>query len=249
LAGIYVLGRPRKLFPARPRQSSLARPASRPVVTPAGPLLFAPGWAAAVYPAGPGNLPLAGPQSAFPGWAGVPTTFGPSRRPASIPGWARWPGLSPYPAGPLATYLAGPAPRPPAGPGRLRLGSFLQLPRGPSSPRPGWAGSGGSGLAGIPSRPPFANSGWAGLEHSGWARPALPWPRPDYLHGRLNYPSPGRDLLPPGHIPRPASTPAPCASPGTPLGSDWHILHRHMLVLGCSLAQTSILPSPSQSYP
>jgi hypothetical protein len=50
----------------------------------------------------------------------------------------------------------------------------------------------------------------------------------------------GRDLTPPGYILHPASTLAPCASPGTPLGSDWHILHRHMLVLGRPLAQISI---------
>jgi hypothetical protein len=114
-------------------------------------------------------------------------------------------------------------------------------PRSGQQPSPGWAGSGGSGLAGIPllraSVCAISRLGQAGMP---LAQAGIPLIRPDYIFGRPNYSSPGRDLLPPGHITRPASSTAHRASPGTPPGSDWHILHHRMLVLGRPLAQTSI---------
>jgi hypothetical protein len=256
LAGIYVLGRPRKLFPAGPGQPSLARPASRPVVTPAGPLLFAPGWA--------GAIPRLGRRS-LPGWAGQSS---PSWAPERLPRLGRSPShLRAIPSPCFDTRL-GSVPRPLSLPGW----AIVHLSGWASAPPPGWAGMPPAGL--LPAAPPRAIFPTPRLGRIRRIRPGrdslqatlcqfrlgrirafrlgqagTPLARLDYLHGRPNYPSPGRDLLPPGHIPRPALTPAPCASPGTPLGSDWHILHRHILVLGCPLAQTSILPSPSQSYP
>jgi hypothetical protein len=118
-----------------------------------------------------------------------------------------------------------------------------RLGRHPPSPgwagfftAPGWAGSGGSGLAGIifPGRF-LQDPAGPGLVYSGRARPGFPWPRPDFLSpGRISPLWDGIYSL--GHFLHPASIPSPCASLGTPLGSDWHILHRCMLVLGCPLA-------------
>jgi hypothetical protein len=135
----------------------------------------------------------------------------------------------------------------------IRLGLF---------PAPGWAGTSAPGWAAFPCRPQSSTAprlgrirrirpgrdflsgrlclnpagpecsipaGPPSVYCSGWARPGFPGP------GRI-IPLQGRYLLPLGHIPRPASPPARCASPGTPLGSDWHILLRHMLVLGRPLA-------------
>jgi hypothetical protein len=120
-----------------------------------------------------------------------------------------------------------------------RLGSLLaaifhRAPVGPDQEDPAWPG--------FPSRPPYLDPGWAGLSTpagppfvycSGWARPGFPGT------GRI-ITLQGRDLTSPGYILRPASTPSSCASPRMPLGSDWHILHHRMLVLGRSLAQTNI---------
>jgi hypothetical protein len=162
-------------------------------------------------------------------------------------------------AGPLAgipTGISGHPPRlglrtaPWLGHPGLRCSS-TRCPAGPPPlQRPGWAGSGGSGLAGIPSpgryglvpaRPdygilvrPSLSTVPAGPGQDSLAQAGLFLPR-------LNYTSSGQDLPPPGHFPHPASTPSPCASPGMPLGSDWHIVHRYMRVLGRPLAQTSIL--------
>jgi hypothetical protein len=111
------------------------------------------------------------------------------------------------------------------------------------STTPGWARSGGSGLAGITFLGPTS------VQYSGWARPGFPRPKPDYLFlGRF---SPLRariyllqDIL-----------------------FIRHRLQRLVPVLGCPLAQTgtsSIIvcwswdapwlrpaysTSPSQSYP
>jgi hypothetical protein len=205
------------------------------------PLQQQPGWARSSSPAWASRpVPPRGPtpRSAFPGWAGVPATSGPSRRP----------GLSPCPAGPLATDPAGPAPRPPAGllPQRPRLGSLLQrtgLPRlgfSQCSTRLGRIRRIRPGRD-FPSRLPLLITGWAGLWYSGWARLILPWPRPDYLHNRPRYSSPGPRFIPTGVFYSfginsivlcqswdasrlgLAHPPSLYAGLGTPLGSDQHI--------------------------
>jgi hypothetical protein len=137
-----------------------------------------------------------------------------------------------------------------AKPGRLppgRLGSPRSGSLGPPgrlppgrpglSPSSGWAGSSDPArpplhrapagpdqedpaCPGIFSRPPPCSPGWAGLGYSGWARLVLPWPRPDYLHNRPNYSSPGPRLTPSGIFTSSSFTPASCASPGMPPGSD-----------------------------
>jgi hypothetical protein len=159
LAGIYVLGRPRKFFPAGPGQPSLARLASRPVVTPAGPLLFAPGWAGRQHrPDWAGAISRLGRHSLtgwagipLPRWAGRPSAPGrslprPSRHPASAPGWAAsahpgWARISfPGWAATLAPVLAGPSPvQHPAGPDQEDLAWPGFLPR-PLCVNPDWAG-------------------------------------------------------------------------------------------------------------
>jgi hypothetical protein len=95
----------------------------------------------------------------------------------------------------------------------------------------------------IPDGPDcITSAGPPSMHCSGQARPGFPGP------GRIT-PLQGRDLLPLDHFRHSTLTPLPGAGPRMPLGSDWHILHHHMLVLGCPLAQTSILLSSSQSYP
>jgi hypothetical protein len=185
----------------------------------------APGWDSA-----PQANP-AGPEGRCPGWAPAPQANS---------GWASWPcpgwAFSPRPGWAPGRASAGPEPLPRLGlRPDARLG-FLQLhaPAGPDREDPAWPG--------FLSRPAYADPGWAGLttpagppfiHYSGRARPGFPGP------GRIT-PLPGRYSPPPAYFTHPASTPAPCASPGTPLGSDWHILHHYMLVLGRPLAQTSI---------
>jgi hypothetical protein len=206
-----------------------------------------PGWALLACPGGPFSWPSpprgpasrqpAGPTSAFPGWAGF-----------LHPGWARKASLAPrlpgHPGAPMGRLLA------------TRLGRIRRIRPGRESsaghlhsvPRLGRNSSTRLGRL-SPSRPLSFNPGWAGLTapagpppiyYSGWARTVLPWPRPGYPPCRPNYSPPGPGFTSPGYILRPASALASCASPGTPLGSDWHLLHRHMLVLGRPLAQTSI---------
>jgi hypothetical protein len=174
------------------------------------------------------------------GWAASP-----------LPGWASC-GRSP--AGPTRCSPAGPAPSPPAGPGYVpQLGS-LQQAAASSTPRLGRIRRIRPGRDSFPDRSSLAHldrinqyAGWATLSTVPDGPGRDPWPSPDYSQGRPRYallgriiPLQGRYLLPPGHITRPASPPAHRASPGTPPGSDWHIFHRHVLVLGRPLAQTSI---------
>jgi hypothetical protein len=194
-----------------------------------------PAQAGAHFPAGPASRSHLGrhPVSA---WAGVPSPPGPTSRPRLgrrlAPGWA---GASP-PAGPVPRPgWAGSSSRPvslscPGWAGMVpRLGQGLRRPAGPllflqadfSRPE-------------FPAQAGILYAGWlASAHYSGRARPGFPGP------GRIT-PYVGRNSSSPTCFTYPASTPVPCASPGTPLGSDWHILHRHMLVLGRPLAQTSI---------
>jgi hypothetical protein len=201
-------------------------------LAPAGPpLLLDPGWAGL----------------ASPGWAGTPPPAGPlllvsrlgSVRLGRHPAWVPAP----------RTSQAGPLARVPRLGLRRRPGwaipafgrSSTWLPAGPPHPLlPGWAGSGGSGLAGIPSPGRYKSIPVGPVLHipAGPGRDSLA--QAGLILSRLDYTTSGWDLLPPGHIPRPASPPALCASLGTPPGSDWHILHHRMLVLGRPLAQTSI---------
>jgi hypothetical protein len=104
-------------------------------------------------PAGPGLSPPAGPAPSL-GWRPFPPRLG-HRAPAGPPS---------------LSSLAGPGLAP-------RLGRFPPTSwQASSSATPGWAGSGGSGLAGIPS--PGRN-----LQCPGWARPGFPagilFTRPD----------------------------------------------------------------------
>jgi hypothetical protein len=149
------------------------------------------------HPVPPQRSP-AGPVSSFPAWAGgqpIPAvgrqdSSNPPGLPGSFhPGWA---GTSDPRRGPMLCYpsWAGrpqdpgwasvPCPFQASAPAGLPL---HRAPAGPDQEDPAWPG--------FSSRPPFTSSGWAGLEHSGWARPALPWPRPDYLPGRPDYISTG----------------------------------------------------------
>jgi hypothetical protein len=181
------------------------------------------GWAAWL-------LPLLGQGSAHPGWAFRPH-----------PGWAGGAlppaGLrSPPPTGPLGLHpgwATGSSSQ--AGASPLRLGRD-SLPFGWAAACPG----GPSSLAGIYSLGPAYSycSGWArqgSLAQSGLLprKAEICTPRPDYIPPRPKF-------ISSGILARPASTPASYASPGTPPDSDWHTLHRRMLVLGRPLAQTSI---------
>jgi hypothetical protein len=86
-------------------------------------------------------------------------------------------------------------------------------------------------------------AGLTSTQYLGQARPGQHSPRPDL-------PPQGRDLFSPDYFLHLVSTPMSCVSLGMPLGSDWHILHHYMLVLGRPLAHTSILYiSYSQPYP
>jgi hypothetical protein len=142
-------------------------------------------------PAGPGLSPPAGlalPPGLRPtirsGWACLPA--GPVSWLGSLAASSAGPGLGP-PAGPLPPTLLGchffPAPR---------LG-FLHL-------RPGWAGLGESGLAGISPSGPLCKFRLGRIKYSGWAtfcllfRPGqagIPWPRPDYPLSRPRFASSG----------------------------------------------------------
>jgi hypothetical protein len=169
-----------------------------------------------------GPLPWLGrdpgaPVLSFPRWAGRRAGPGwagapfPFRRPPLLPGWASS-------SAPASRVLAG--------------WLLRSAPAGPDQEDPAWPGFLPQAAISQPrlGRICMFRPGQAGIS---LAQARLSPSRTDYS-------SPGRDLPPPGHIILPASTPAPCASPGTPLGSDWHVLHRHMLVLGCPVAQTSI---------
>jgi hypothetical protein len=208
--------------------------------------------------AGPLHLPGLGRvglrQADPPGWA-APPRHGP---PGSLPWWAALP-LCPGWAGSLSPRLgrqAGVSPRPVRPrirPGR-RLSSRPGRPFRQVDPGRHLQQAGVAPQAGVcPGRHSWARpdshmpAGLAPVWYSGRAGPGQP-SQARLLLVRPSYPSPGRvnsfggrDLLYPDHFLHPASTPAPGASPGMPLGSDGHILHRHMLVLGRPLAQTSIL--------
>jgi hypothetical protein len=221
-----------------------------------------PGRHSSPVPAGPDVLHPAGPGNLHPGWARSAASRPPSRPngPAGLrPGRASRPASAPAgpssvlprlgrlhaPAGPrlgLRRFTpAGPGRAPPAGPPSPARLLFLQRPDGlPSAaPRLGRIRRIRPGRDFPPDRH-ILNSGWAGLCYSGWARMGLPWPRPDYLHSRPDYYSCRPRFTPSGIYTSSSSTPLLDASPGTPQGSDWHILLRHMLVLGRPLAQTSI---------
>jgi hypothetical protein len=203
-----------------------------------------PGWAGtSLPPAGP-SPPASSPGQAFrpapgwassssPGWAGRP----PASRPAPFPGRAS----APRPAFLRAPGWAG-RQHSPGWAGAIfrqasRLGRLPPVPAGPASP-PGRDSS---------SRPQAA------LCRLGRFRPAgpvsfisrlgqtgIPLAQAGIPLIRPSYSSPGQDLPPLAYNIYPGSTPAHCVSPGTPPGSDWHFLHRRMLVLGRPLAQTSI---------
>jgi hypothetical protein len=209
------------------------------------PVLY-PSWAAAMRlpRRGPHVLRPGAPLPLPPGWAGAfPSQAGPSRhrsppapRSCFCPGWAfsSCPGVHPHP-GWAGLDAPGWAASPPAGPGspQPRLGCFT----------PGWAGkpAGRNSTWPAPIRPALHGPGRDSLIPAGMALmlypgqdgPGQPIPRPDYCPPRPKFTS--SDIFP-----RSASPLASCASPRTPLGSDWHILHRRMLVLGRPLAQTSI---------
>jgi hypothetical protein len=219
--GIPGLGRNSNAIPAW-ASSSLPR------------LGICPGWA---VPPRPGLLPL-------PGRASVPRPASASRAGSRAPASLRFPTRPSRPGWAAVLRIPG---GPSSSPGRLpRLGRGLV-------PRPGWAAGlpvPAGPLGWLTAGPPGRAPGWAGMIHPlldrdiipGWACLSIPaGPLLFYCSGRARpgFPGPGRIiplqgryLLPPGHIPHPASSPAHRASPGTPPGSDWHILHRHMLVLG-----------------
>jgi hypothetical protein len=191
-------------------------------LTRCGPAPSSPAWATVLGPpAGPQLGLLAGPQQGSPGWAA-----------AWFPGWAK--ARSPV--------WASSASRPASSPAPARL-----TPAGRHLLPPGWAGSGGSGLAGISSQGVFANTGWAGLYCSGWARQGSLAQAGLYLWQaglspcRPSYSSPGPIFTPSGtyssssidsHTPCQswdasrlglARSPPTYAVLGTPLGSDQHI--------------------------
>jgi hypothetical protein len=186
---------------------------------------------------------LAGPVSLFPCWAGhrlprlglwLLTPVGPL---AAHPGWAAPFRQASAPAGPVRSLLR--LGRCAAFSGwadvtASRLGRLLHSRLGRRA-KPGQAD-----FLHVPAGPgrDFSSPGWDSPCQAG-----LPLPRP-------TLPPLGQDLLPSDYILHPASTPASCASLATPFGSDWHILHRYMLVLGHPFAQTSILYiSCCQPYP
>jgi hypothetical protein len=198
-----------------------------------------PAWAGQpCNPAGPDPVSPAGPPGQFPGWAVRPRPR--LGRPLARPRLGRLLRLPPRPASPSAPGWASSPARP----------GWAWLPRlGRLAVRPGWAASSSAPRLGrirrirpdresSPGRLLAARLGRVRLFRLGQVDAPLAQAR--LSPGRPNYSSPGRDLPSPGHIPRPASPPAHRASPGTPPSSDWHILHRHMLVLGRPLAQTSI---------
>jgi hypothetical protein len=176
------------------------------------------GWASAPSPGWAGMSYPAGPVARKPSWADVPLPP-PGRPPrrGPLPRQGLWPAA---PAGPLPPHT--PAPQ-----------------WAYSRAAPGWARSGGSVLAGIPS--PGRR-----LQCPGWARPGFPWPRLGFsLPGRIISPQAG--LTPCGlrfalsgtysssgiassalcqswdaSRLRLAHPPSLYAGPGMPLGSDQH---------------------------
>jgi hypothetical protein len=180
-----------------------------------------PGWGKACKPAGPTLLIPAGPGSLHPGWPSVPVSpAGPGQRPPAwavlTPGWVILPPGRDSFFGPGFLQQAG---TPPADWDSFSGGpSSVQHPAGPDQEDPAWPGllsSGRHSQAGLL----LFWLGQAGIPLAlALAGLRLPWP---------DLPLLGQDLLPPGYFLHPASTPSPCASLGTPLGSDWHILHRY----------------------
>jgi hypothetical protein len=150
------------------------------------------GWAGITYPGWAGSslsrlgrsqcLP-AGPDPLCPGRASLCSSRlgrdAISSRPAPPPGPSGSPPGRRFLLGRRDLLRAGTPARPLCRSPRLGLGMAIRLSLGPTPWRaafcvPGWAGSGGSGLAGIVFlAPPFE-------QYSGWARPGFPWPRPDY---------------------------------------------------------------------
>jgi hypothetical protein len=201
-----------------------------PGLSPGGPAFLHPGVGRHLFPGGPRSLSRPAGLFPLPSWAGVLTG------PAPLPGWASAQAGLP-PVCPRLGLLS----RAPAGPwtGCPGWAVWPAAPRLPPA-RPGWAGLGESGLAGNPLQAASLQPRLGRVRLFRLGQVGAPLAQAGLSPCRPNFTSPGRDLLPPGHIPRPASPPAPCASPGMPPGSDWHFLHRHMLVLGRPLAQTSI---------
>jgi hypothetical protein len=189
-----------------------------------------PAWAA-------GSPPPVGLASQLSGWAGWPN---PGRAFLPCPGWAAkvspgWAGVSiPGWAGVSIPGWAGKA-VPRVGRRVISPAGLLSFHRAGACIRARPASQ-----ASIPAQAGIPNP--AGLAPAcipaGLGRGSLP--RPDYyLAGRIITPV-GRDSFPLAYFTHPGSPPAQRASPGTPPGSDRHILHHRMLVLGRSLAQTSI---------
>jgi hypothetical protein len=173
-------------------------------LSPAGLVSF-PGWAGtAASWLGRSRSILAGPVASVPCWASVPAgpiscapggppfpcvPAGPDLHP---PAWAARP-MSPARLGPSAHPPARPACRPGLPPRLCRQPRFLARPAcwlgralaGLSAPFPGWAESGGSGLAGItppghPLQPRLGRFGVIRLGQAGipLAQAGLPLPRP-----------------------------------------------------------------------
>jgi hypothetical protein len=174
-------------------------------------------------PAGPPGRAPAGPSSRLPRLGQL----------LPDPDWACLPVWAGLPVGGLGRLppRLGLEPVVPAGlPGRPLPGFLLRCaPVGPDQEDPA--------RPGLSSGPPPVNPGWAGIP---LAQAGLPFPRPEFLLAGRIITLIGRNSPPPAYFTHPASTPTHGASPGTPPGSDWHILHHHMLVLGRPLAQTSI---------
>jgi hypothetical protein len=112
-----------------------------------------------------------------------------------------------------------PSPAGPARPGRELQAATLDVPG--SLPRPELAQAGFPrqagirNLAGLPLPTISAGLGWDSLAQAG-----LSLPCPDFSFPGWLSPPVGRDSPYPGHILHSASTPARCASLGTPFGSD-----------------------------